>query len=1140
MKKHSTRQATLFGEERPSGDAVTNHRPPLPGYRLDKLEVYNWGTFDGTVHSVRPRGESVLLVGENGAGKSTLVDAVLTLLVRPGVRNYNVAAGAGKKERDETSYIRGAYDKAAGEDDRSRTQYLRQDSNFYTTLLASFRCASNQRAFTIAQVMYVASDSRTIWYAYDEKERGISEDICGFASIKDIKSVLEKAGWGVTDSYKTYHHWLKRKVKFQPKAMDVFNQTVAVKDVQKLDEFIRTHMLEKKPWNDKVEKLLHHFTQLSEAYQKLCEVRQQAQLLDPIIQMGDSFEKLDRELAKLRLQQQTLPAYFDDATVAILEPLCEQWSRKISDLTSEIESLDGLIGSRYEAIATLTVEINQQGGDRIRDLQNEIRLHIDQAVRKKQQRQEMETLLRGAGILIELTSSGRFESAHVSAKTQMDDLQSKSRAAEAEKLQHDIAIAETHKTLVSETSELESLRKRRNNLPTHFIEVRDSICVSLSVAPEDLPFAAEMIAVKPEDVDWEASIELVLGGFARTLLVPDDLYHDVSRHVDQNRLLDRQGKGIRLSYDRVDVVMESFMQLSLPKVRRLPDMLLYRPKHTLTPFVRGQIDTRFDFIACETVAEFQRASGRAMTKNRHVKLDDRRHSKDDRNAPEDRRNYVLGWENKAKIKALESSIRGLTIRQNESIVKSDQQRQQMRLAENLMKDLERFRALPSFESIDDGQHDAEVDRCQQELKRLEASNDVLQELKKRKKELEAERAGFDLDRKKFADKKAEVTQSWKQGTQILQNVTRSIDDREGEPNAVTLAELAQAWPIETNDIVELQRRKDEASRHWNLRIDHTNEKLHPIVKQLSSRMNSFLNRFPAFGSDMGVTPDDLPAYRVLKTRIDQDELPQHARRFRQRLKSSVLQEIGVLNATLEQERADIRGKIELLNEALRPLDWEPHKYIRLEPKDSRDAEIRSFQSDLHRCLDHSLDGTDEANEQAFRRIEVFVEKLRDDGNQRWRERVVDVRNWFNFVARVYDRGTNTPGAEYDGGSGKSGGEKGKLAFLVLVAAIAYQYDLKPDGDNDDRFHFVMVDEMFSRSDDTRARAALELFERFGLQLAIVAPLDAKARIVEDHVGMYCHIVKDAKTHRSRMLSLTAEQYDEVRSKIRPAQNQPST
>lgn len=52
------------------------------GYRLYKLEIYNWGTFDssrGNIHTVRPEGATTLLIGQNGSGKSTLVDALLTL-----------------------------------------------------------------------------------------------------------------------------------------------------------------------------------------------------------------------------------------------------------------------------------------------------------------------------------------------------------------------------------------------------------------------------------------------------------------------------------------------------------------------------------------------------------------------------------------------------------------------------------------------------------------------------------------------------------------------------------------------------------------------------------------------------------------------------------------------------------------------------------------------------------------------------------------------------------------------------------------------------------------------------------------------------------------------------------------------------
>jgi uncharacterized protein YPO0396 len=311
-------------------------------------------------------------------------------------------------------------------------------------------------------------------------------------------------------------------------------------------------------------------------------------------------------------------------------------------------------------------------------------------------------------------------------------------------------------------------------------------------------------------------------------------------------------------------------------------------------------------------------------------------------------------------------------------------------------------------------------------------------------------------------------------------------------------------------------------------VSSLEERLAPIQSDLNRACTRLLTRFPALQSDLDSNPQSLPGFRRLYEKSEKDDLPRHERRLKQRLNEKVLHEIGVLHGSLENEREEIRSKIELLNEALRRLDWRTGTFMRLEPSDTGDAEIRDFRRELAGCLQGKFEGTAEANEATFERIEALVNKLRDDANLRWREKVIDVRKWFTFAAREYDGVTGESGSYYDGGTGQSGGEKGKLAFLVLVAAIAYQYDIDPDDSQSDRFHFVMVDEMFSRSDDARARYALDLFKRFGLQLAIVAPLDAKARVTEQHVGMYGYIVKDPETHRSELIGLTAQQYQAIR------------
>ena len=73
---------------------LEDQRPDrLPGCRLQRLEVYNWGTFDQKIWSFELGGRNALLTGDIGSGKSTLVDAVTTLLLPSNKISYNKAAG---------------------------------------------------------------------------------------------------------------------------------------------------------------------------------------------------------------------------------------------------------------------------------------------------------------------------------------------------------------------------------------------------------------------------------------------------------------------------------------------------------------------------------------------------------------------------------------------------------------------------------------------------------------------------------------------------------------------------------------------------------------------------------------------------------------------------------------------------------------------------------------------------------------------------------------------------------------------------------------------------------------------------------------------------------------------------------------
>src|SRR5258707_7079161 len=81
----------------------------LSGFRLARLEFYNWGTFDQRVWTLRPGARNTLVTGDIGSGKSTIVDAVTTLLLPANRISYNKAAGADTRERSLRAYVLGYY-----------------------------------------------------------------------------------------------------------------------------------------------------------------------------------------------------------------------------------------------------------------------------------------------------------------------------------------------------------------------------------------------------------------------------------------------------------------------------------------------------------------------------------------------------------------------------------------------------------------------------------------------------------------------------------------------------------------------------------------------------------------------------------------------------------------------------------------------------------------------------------------------------------------------------------------------------------------------------------------------------------------------------------------------------------------------
>lgn len=1099
------------------------------GFRLHRLELFNWGTFDSTngkVHVVEPGGTTTLLIGQNGSGKSTLVDALLTLFVRPVVRNYNVAAGANKTERDERTYIKGAYDRRSrDEDNRAEVKYLRPDGKHYSVLLAYFANDAGQ-SFSVAQILFLGADGGlSKIYCFAPAERSIAEHCANLATADRVRRELERRGFRATERYTEYLGWLEKTTGIRPKAMDMFNQTVAVKDIQSLNRFIREHMLETTRWLDKIEGLQTHFVQLTEAHQSLLRVRRQEELLSPIFEKGGRYRQEAAAFDHAKLLSDASAAFFRVKIVELLGPAAEALELEIGRLGQTCDRLKGEMDNIQEQIRVLRNELEMAGGERLRQIPLLINTHEAELRFKREWHDRFVNALQQAGVKELVRSETDLQRLRERLPAVLAEVVSAADQLEKDLQASTLERADAVRDRDEAARELTALGARTTKLPESHAEVRRQLCGGLGLQEDDLPFAAELIAVSPKARAWEASIEMVLRPLALSLLVPHRHYALVSAYIDRNRLRDARNRGQRLEYLRVgERTSRSRPALGAQSLVYKVDL---KQGHLLTPWVKGELEDRFNYLCCETIEQFQSAPDFAVTRERHVKARGR-HIKDDRDRTIDPGAFVLGWDNKDKRKYLSEVIASQTARISAMQSEMEARRRDVAAATSRRLAIEHLATVSSFSDIDYLTELREIEALRRERAALENADDGIKVIKNKLSEAEQLLSERDKERNDVVAQRAGTQKDFDAARKQCEDAHREIDsmaatgDLERYQTAFAELEALAIPPLTPDDVGQRERgfRDDRQAE-----VERLRQNLEPTRNELIKLMTKYLQEYREERKDREATVDYLDDYVRDFERIQQEDLPRHERRFKERLNEKVTQEIGLLNGAFQTERAGIRQKIDQLNLSLKQLEYRPGTHMKLVPRDVRDPEIQDFQASLKECLSGAFEGTAAADEARYLRIVKLIERLRDE--TRWCDKVTDVRRWFDFAAVEIETASGEERSYYQDSTGQSGGEKAKLAFTILVAAIAYQYDIDPAHPDSHRFHFVVVDEMFSKVDDQHAQYALRLFRQFGLQLLIVAPLDAKARVTEPYVECYLHVVKDPKTSLSEIFTMTAREFEEA-------------
>ena len=293
-------------------------------------------------------------------------------------------------------------------------------------------------------------------------------------------------------------------------------------------------------------------------------------------------------------------------------------------------------------------------------------------------------------------------------------------------------------------------------------------------------------------------------------------------------------------------------------------------------------------------------------------------------------------------------------------------------------------------------------------------------------------------------------------------------------------------------------------------------------------MGEFRRQYPKETEELDDSVESADGYRELRGRLTADDLPRFRNQFKTYLNQNTIRDIAGFQSRLDKQAELIKERIATINESLVDVDYNPGRYIRLEPLPPRrrDPGFPLRPAGLHRRLGIGRD-SDQYSEQKFLQVSRIIERFRGrdgltEADSKWTKFVTDVRNWYTFAASERYREDDTEYEHYADSGGKSGGQKEKLAYTVLAASLAYQFKLEWGATKSRTFRFAVIDEAFGRGSDESTRFALELFGRLGLQLLIVTPLQ-KINVIERYVSAV-GFVDNPKSNNSRLQTLTIDEY----------------
>jgi uncharacterized protein YPO0396 len=1085
---------------------------PSGSYVLTHLDLYDWGAFGGR-HGAEIDLAGTAIIGPTGSGKTTLVDALMTLLVAS--PRYNLASTGGHdSDRDLVSYVRGV--SGAG-NDGGGNEHIARPGPVVTAIAARF--SDGEAVVRIGGLFWFDGTSSALvdlkrrWFFCLSDAPSLDDWLeahreAGARGLKELERTCP--GLKMYETKQAFLSRLRHHFDVGDNAFDLLNRAAGLKQLDSIDKVFRELVLDDASAFDDARKVADEFDTLAGIRQELETARRQRESLMPIDRGWTEHQETTAKLGEQNALLELLPAWFGEQAITL-------WQKKIEVDQAEKRTLHDeakLLNERLEVAQSreqaLQARYLQVGGQRIEALEQHLALQKETLGKRQRAAAHYQTLANGLGLDPALTLTA-LKSNQALAEERHDE--ESTRWSEQKQAAWDAGAK--RQALLAERDrlqrDLEEAKKRPNsNIRGDQHRFRAKLAQHLGVDEDALPFVAELVEVQPDQARWRGAIERAIGSERlRILIAPEHAESALDWINARDNSLHVRLREAKARAEQAPFFNDGFTR----KLNFKP----HAHREALKQLLAG-IDRH-----CVADVETLRRTPHAMTEQGLMSGRSGFFDKQDQKSLTDE--WMTGFDNRDQLARLARELAAATDLHETSIREAREAELRAEATQRSLSLLDQLQKI-EFDDIDVPAAQTAFDQLQEQLQELTAPASDAEKAKTAWETAKVETRGMRDSQVGLQTRIALMEQAIGNANATVDRIRRRIGTGlNAAQMSLASRHLNLPHTAAAAELDDMERQEAERVQHSVKRISGQRSR---IEQQLIRDMEKAKSVDTGALSEAGTDLQDIAAYRDRLRVLDEEALPEKLGRFLTYLNQSSDQGVTQLLSGIDSEVAVIEERIADLNTTLKRVDFQPGRYLKLEPQRVEHENLRTLQQARKQLRSAQL--KDDQGESHYRALLELVRLLRDAVDRRktqGAQALLDPRYRLQFAVWVIERDTGKIIEKRTSSQGGSGGEKEIIASYVLTASLSYA--LCPRGRQQPLFATIVLDEAFSKSSQAVAGRIIRALAEFGLHPLFVTP-NKELRLLREHTRSA--IVIHRRGTQATMTSLSWEALEiHARSRI---------